>query len=334
MLKTAEKENTERIERPKKLLIVCGQTATGKTNLALRLAHQFSGEVLAADSRHVYKGLDILTGKDIPRGFSHHFSRMMVHGRRIGFYGEGTRIWCYDLFEPHEQSSVFAYTDVASLVLQHIWAEEHLPIAVGGTGLYLRALTGEISKFGTGPDVELRARLEQESLLVLQETLRKKDTLQWESMNLSDRKNPRRLIRKIEIATNSAGGHNIRTHEPLDTLWIGLTAPIESLEERIERRVRARIAAGVIEEVACFYGQGSIKKPTIPVLGLPLIVRYLDRAIAQDQLVRMWVTSERRYAKRQLTWFKKQPGIHWFDINEARYEDRVTSLVRAWYTKK
>ncbi len=290
-----------------KLLVICGPTATGKTKLALNLAHQFDGELISADSRQVYKGLDLLTGKERP-------------------VNSDVPIWMYDVVEPHELFSVSQYQKAAQRSIDEITQRKKLPIAVGGTGLYLKAITQPLSHIHIPPNQELREKFEGVHREVLQKELQKIDKEKWKRMNQSDQNNPRRLIRAIEIAY---APHQVsdRDLQKIDILWVGLTAPFAILEQKIKERVMKRWEQGVVDEVR------KVKRP-VSVLGFSFIEQYIQGKLSKEEVVRFWVREEYQYAKRQLTWFKKQSNIHWYDITHAEYEKEIKKLVSTWYTEK
>ncbi len=161
-----------------KLLIVCGPTATGKTNLALKLAKRFNGEIVSFDSRQVYKSMDIGTGKDI-KGYEF----------KNGFYVvKGIKIWLYDLVSPNYRFNVVDFIKESKKVVGDIWKRNKLPILVGGTGFYLQGLIEDVENLGVLPDFELREGLDSLSLIDLQDKLKKLNFQRWGKMNDSDRK--------------------------------------------------------------------------------------------------------------------------------------------------
>src|SRR3989344_4678270 len=162
-----------------KLLIICGPTATGKTKLAANLSKKFSGKIISADSRQVYKGMDIVTGKDRPKEVS---------------------IWGYDIIRPNEEFSVAHFVNLAGKEITRVDKQGKLPIIVGGTGFWLKSLLNPPATINIIPDWQLREKLEKFSATELLERLKKIDPKRAASMNQSDRNNPRRLMRAIEVA--------------------------------------------------------------------------------------------------------------------------------------
>ena len=283
-----------------KVLIVCGPTATGKTALAAFLARKFSGQLISADSRQVYKGMDIVTGKDRPAG-------VIIHG--------------LDLVQPNQDFSVAHFIEFARPLIKKLHHRNQLPIIVGGTGLYLKALTQPIDTINIKPNIKLRGQLAKLSLIKLQSKLKKTNINRFNQMNYSDQHNPRRLIRAIEVATsNSPQGSALQV--TYNSLWIGLTAPKKTLDQRIKIRVNKRIKAGAIQE---FNRLRKKYKKTLPSMS----------AIGYAQLsnIKAWVIAEQQYARRQLIWFNKFSQINWFDVSQPKFDQPVVNLIHSWYTK-
>lgn len=298
----------------KKVLIICGPTATGKTKIAIDLAKKFNGELVGADSRHVYKGLTILTGKDLP--------------------ADGMKIWATDLVENNVPYSVSQYQQVARRIIDDIHKREKLPILVGGTGLYIRSVTQPIDTISVPQNIPLRDTLDKQTIPELQHKLQFLNPSKWGSMNASDRANPRRLVRAIEVASWNSSHQITRDQVPaLDVLWIGLNGSLDVLKKNIEQRVRVRFSQGVVDEVKSF--GASISDEAFPVstsIGLSVVRKVIAGQCSEDEAVRQWTAREFAYAKRQLTWFRNVRDIHWFDITHKNYQTDIETLVREWYT--
>jgi len=192
-----------------KVLIICGPTAVGKTALGVRLAKELNGEIISADSRQVYKGMDIGTGKDLPVNPKFEIlnpkqilnSKFQILNYQIGYYEiDGVKVWLLDIVEPDCQFSVADYVRCANSVIEDIWRRGKLPILVGGTGFYIKAIVDGIETIGVGPDWSLRRKLSNYQIIKLSNLLKKIDLEKWKRMNESDQKNPRRLVRAIEVA--------------------------------------------------------------------------------------------------------------------------------------
>jgi tRNA dimethylallyltransferase len=308
--------------RRNKLLIICGPTATGKTGLGINLARKFGGEIISADSRQVYRGMDIATGKDIEEG------RWVKDHWEI----QGIPLWLLDVVEPHQEFSVAQYTDLAQQKVKALWQKKKLPLLVGGTGFYLKGLIDGIETLGVKADWELRMRLEKLSVEKLFELLSRVNPVRAASLNISDRKNPRRLVRAIEIA-------NTRTQKPLrklgktDSLWLGLRTSLEKLYERIDKRVEERIEKGVEKEIKRLIKKGySWDLPAMSALGYQEWREYFEGQATKKEVIQKWKFDEHGYARRQMTWFKKEKGIRWFDASKLNYQKAVAKLVKSWYT--
>jgi len=308
-----------------KLLIICGPTAVGKTSLAIELARTLEGELVSADSKQVYKGLDIGTGKDIP-----------PQAKRKGFYlYKGVKIWGYDLVGATQDYSVAQFVAFAQDRIRRIRKEDKLPILVGGTGLYIRAIVDGIGTVEIPNNNALRKNLAGKEVQELFELLAQLDPIKAGSLNASDKKNPRRLIRAIEIATWRLNfrGRKLKQVKPQDdALFIGLIAPKEVLYERIDKRVETRLRAGIIKEITALLKSGvDWDNQSMSSLGYRQWREYFAGVASKEEVVKLWKVQERKYAKRQITWFKKDPRIIWFDVVSPSWREKVEKLVKKWY---
>ncbi len=326
----------------KKLLVILGPTATGKTDLGLDLAKKFNGELVACDSRQVYQGLDIGTGKRPSENSKFEFrnSRLKkLDGRWVVY---GVNIWMYDVIDPKKQYNVSDYVKDTNNVIKNITIRGKLPIIVGGTGLYLKALLGDLPDINIPVDKSLRQKLENLPKDKLQKKLRQIDINKWESMNESDRQNPRRLIRAIEISISSLrapkGRGNLKTRllrrfaPRNDVLKIGLTAPREVLYKSVDARVISRMP-GMIAEAESLYEKGlTIKRMTELGLEYSVLADYLAGKITtKENFVKILQYQIHGYVRRQQTWFKKEKDINWFNITDNNLYSRIENLVREWY---
>ncbi|MCH7951258.1 tRNA (adenosine(37)-N6)-dimethylallyltransferase MiaA [Patescibacteria group bacterium] len=323
-----------------KLLIIVGPTATGKTSLGLHVAQKCSAELVSADSRQVYKGMDIGTGKDIPSNLKSQISNLKFRGRRISFYGNSTKIWGYDLVEPDDEFSVAHFRQIARAVIHDIWKRKKLPIVVGGTGLYVKVLTQPMARIHIPPNKKLRRKLETQSIQALQNRLKKLNPSHFRQMNQSDRKNPRRLVRAIEISmyqkthlTKSHGSQKPSLSEA-STLWIGLKAPRQALYKRIDERVDERLRLGAQDEVRTLLKKGyGFNLPAMSAMGYIQWKPYVEGKTSRQRVIRRWKLDEHAYARRQLTWFKKNQKISWYDITEPGFTKNVVRTVLQWYSE-
>lgn len=283
----------------KKILIICGPTGTGKTKLSIELAKAMDGELINADSRQVYVGLDALTGKD---------------------RSKEERIWLYDVTATDQEFSVLHFVRLAHQAIEDIHKRGKLPIVVGGTGFYLRALTTAIYTIAVPPNPILRKTLYAKSREALGRQLQRVDQARWGTMNESDRKNPRRLIRAIEVAMSES--HVPSMSPSYDALWVGLTISLPVLKERITQRVSGRFDKAICE----------VRDGLPPILGSDALLSFTHGEIKKEEALKEWAQAEYQYAKRQMTWFRKEKAIHWFDVKNTDYQMEVEALVKEWYT--
>ena len=313
----------------KKILIILGPTATGKTDLALKLAKKFNGELISADSRQVYRGLDIGTGK-LPSG------KVFLKKEDKFWIINGIKVWMYDVVNPKLSYSVFDYFKEASQIILKIQQDHKLPIIVGGTGLYLKAVIEGLPNLKIPLNLSLRRELEQLPLKALQTKLQKLSPASWEKLNNSDRNNKRRLLRSVEIVymypyINKSQISNIK-YQKDNILKIGLTIPRAILNKLIDARVLLRLNQGMVEEAARLHHQGlSFKRMHELGLEYAVLADYLVDKINKEQLIENLKTKIHQYAKRQMTWFKKEKDVVWFDITAQDYYLKVEKLIFAWY---
>jgi tRNA dimethylallyltransferase len=298
-----------------KILVIVGPTAIGKTGLGIKLAHQFKGEIISADSRQVYKGMDIITGKDLS--------------------GE-VKTWLLDVVTPDQKFSVADYYELAWKAIEDIWSRGKLPIVVGGTGFYIKALIEGIGTLGIKPDWELRKKLADCSINQLMDYLNKIDPERSQKMNESDRKNPRRIVRAIEVALKLKTENlkqNTNNYYEIDKLMIGLTAPNEILYQRIDQRVEERVNAGAEEEIKKLLDKGYTWENSVlgQTIGYCEWQEYFEGKDSSETVIQKWKFAEHDYARRQMTWFRKNQSINWFDITSVGWQERVEKLVKDWY---
>lgn len=328
-----EESKRDKHKTMNKLLVILGPTATGKTDLALQLAGKFQGELVSVDSRQVYVGLDIGTGK-------YPSEKGKVKRKKNFWEIGGIKIWMYDVLDPKKQYSVADYVKDATIVIADINKRGKLPIVVGGTGLYLKALLYGLSNLAIPVDKNLRKKLQKLSKEDLQERLKKLSPERWRSLNESDRQNPRRLVRAIELETSPrrssfdfAQDHLRGVAMDFNVLKIGLTAPREILYRRVDERVIKRIEQGMVEEAKRLQKEGlTIKR--MKALGLEdgVLADYLRRKITtEDKLVRVMQYKIHGYVRRQLTWFKKEEDVFWFDIADKHFPKKLANMVSRWY---
>jgi tRNA dimethylallyltransferase len=286
-----------------KLIVILGTNASGKSDLGIRLAQQFNGEIVSADSRQVYRGLDLGTGKITPA------QAAIVKHHLI------------DVAEVTETYSLARYQRAAYDAIDSIANAGKLPFLVGGTGLYLSAVVEGYQLVDVPPNNRLRAELESLALPQLVARLREIDP---DAAARIDERNPRRVIRAIEIASAGYERSAAQKREPrYDCLQLGLTWPREILVERIEQRLRERLAHGMIEEVAGLRSRG-VSDLRLDQLGLEYryVARYLRGELRTlDDLRTQLGIAIRQFAKDQLTWFKRDGSILWLDPFQDYFQE-------------
>lgn len=308
-------------DKKTKLLVVCGPTGVGKTSLGIHLAKKFRGEIVSADSRQVYKKLDLGTGKDLENATK----------VKDWWEIEGVPLYLVDVAEPDEQFSVAKYTALALSIIGDIAKQDKLPILLGGTGLYLSAIVDGIDTLGISPNEELRKQYQNKTAEELLMILARLDPELANSLNKSEQYNKRRLIRRIEIA-QTGGKANQKKQQRYDSLWIGVTCKPETLRERIEKRIDQWVKEGAEDEVRTLLEQGiSWESQSMSALGYRQWQDYFEGDATREEVITRWKNEEYQYAKRQLTWFKKDPKILWFDIESPEWRQKVDKAVADWY---
>ncbi|MCX7996493.1 MAG: hypothetical protein N2691_01890 [Patescibacteria group bacterium] len=312
----------------KTIHVVTGQTATGKTQFALNQAARTGGALINFDARQIYRGLDIVTGKDTKGA---HFSVWnKVNGVTAGFYlmEKGIPLWLYDIIEPGVPFSAFEYEQVALPVLDHLLKLHDTVYLVGGSYFYLYNLLYQQTLTTAPPDMKLRELLRSRTLEELQQlayTLNEDDFL---NLNNSDKMNPRRLIRFIERArlgerhTGSLSFEPVihrklgRKPEELKLVYTAFRfADTGSLKRRIERRIESRLDEGALSEVQSLIQSGAdFNSPGFNSIGYRQIATYLSGTATREWLIREWGTKERQFAKRQMTFMRRDPHLIWFTI--------------------
>lgn len=306
----------------KKLLVICGPTATGKTALAIALARKFNGEIISADSRQVYKGMDIGTGKE--------WDRSLPVGRQI-------KIWGYDIVSPAKGFSISQYLKFAKKAISNIAKRGKLPILVGGTGFYIKGVVDGIPTVSIPRNGDLRKNLEGRGVGELFEMLAQIDSVRAGQMNSSDRKNPRRLIRAVEVATwklehGESGQSHVASSKQL-TLMVGLAAPRDFLDRKISQKVQERVRVGMKEEIQKLISLGvDWGDQSMQALGYRQWRDNFEGEAPEGVVINEWKKEEKKYARRQLTWFKKDKRINWFDVTDNNYPKSVEKLIKKWYS--
>lgn len=303
----------ERTELPP-LVALLGPTAVGKTALSLELAQRFQGEIVSADSRLIYKTMDIGTAKPTRE----EQARVPHH--------------LVDLCMPDEPLSVAEYQRLAYATIDATHARHHVPFLVGGTSLYVRAVVEGLRIPEVPPNPEVRAQLEAELEAFGRERLFERlRTLDPATAATIDPLNPRRLLRALEIVITTGQSKTAlegADQPPYAILQVGLMRPRDELYRRIDERVVAMVEQGLVAETEALLAAGY--SPTLPAmtsLGYREITGYLRGEIGMDEAITRIQTETHRFVRHQMTWFRKMPNIEWFDLTEPGSKQAVTERV-------
>ncbi|MDP2650151.1 MAG: tRNA (adenosine(37)-N6)-dimethylallyltransferase MiaA [bacterium] len=292
--------------KKQKIIVVVGANASGKSALAVALAQRFGGEVISADSRQVYRGLNIATGKITARemqGVPHHL---------------------IDVASPKRTFTAYDFALRARSICSNILQNDKIPIIVGGTGFYIDALLGRTSLPDVPPDKKLRTRLEKKTATQLIAQLKRLSPKRAQTLVAKgEQNNKRRLIRAIEIAGSKSKAKfldlpmmDLRSPS-FEVLWVGLKLDDDELKKRIHKRTRERMRRGMVAEARRLH-ERSLSWKRMEELGLEYrhLADYLRGRITKGELIANIERDDWRYAKRQRTWFKRNKEIRWFHPDE------------------
>jgi tRNA dimethylallyltransferase len=302
------------VSEPPPVVAVVGPTATGKTALAVELAHRLGGEVVNADSMQLYRGMDIGTAKPDAAergGVPHHL---------------------LDLWHVRQPASVAEYRDLARAEIDRLRAAGTVPLLVGGSGLYVRAVLDKLDFPGT--DAALRARLEEELAEVGPARLhRRLAELDPDAAAAVLPSNGRRIVRALEVIELTGGPFRAQLPQPrphYPAVVIGLDRDPAELDERIALRVDRMWAAGFVEEVAALAADGLREGPTASrALGYAQVLAQFDGTLSAEEARERTVGTTRRFVRRQRSWFRRDPALTWFDAARPDLADAVGSVITA-----
>jgi len=300
-------------EKLTRIVVILGPTGVGKTAISLSLAERLHAEIVSADSMQIYRGMNIGTAK-----------ATAADRARIPHH-------CIDLLEVTERYSAAQYQSDARAALAQIRQKEKLPILVGGTGLYLRAALEAYDFSDAKVDLSLRSSLQeraaQEGNLSLLNELESVDAKTAAKLHVNDAK---RIIRALEVYYSTGKPISLAEQvteqaEPLyQVIYFGLTRPREQLYARIEQRVDQMFESGLTEEVRQLMQQGLTERvPAGQALGYKEFFPYFQGTVSLDSVTALLKQNTRRYAKRQMTWFRANQQIHWFDLSRFASEEML-----------
>lgn len=316
-----------------KAIAVVGPTAAGKTKLGIEIARRFNGEIISADSRQVYKYLDICTGKDLEdyvvvcektspnplrtKEGTNRVLPLLRGGGRAREVGGAKMIPYYmiDILEPNQEITAADFQKKAFEAIDLVINKKKLPVIVGGSPFYVYSIIEGWQFSKLEHDDKLRKKLNKMTLAELQSALQKIDPIAFKKI---DQNNPRRLIRAIEICTTS--GQNFEKAKPVakpryNFLFFGIKFSNEKLKKRIQKRLKERLKEGMIEEVKSVLAKKLASYKDLERMGLEprFISYYLQNKINREELEELLLKNIYHFAKRQMTWFRKDKRIKWVE---------------------
>ena len=276
-----------------KLIAIMGTNASGKSGLGVALAARYGGEVVSADSRQVFRGLDLGSGKITPeetQGVPHHL---------------------IDVCQPGDFFSMADFQRLAYAAIDGILARQRVPFLVGGTGLYVDAVTDGYELSDRAPDLQLREKLETYDTPALYRMLKEK--LSDTDIDPKNRNRVMRAIERIEADDYHPGRRSPR----YEVLKLGVTWPRELLKQRIDERLDRRLQQGMVQEVQGLLDRG-VSVDFLMKLGLEYryLTRYLQGELGYEQMVEELGNAIKKFAKRQMTWFRREENLHWLDMTQ------------------
>lgn len=307
------------MNKQKKLIVLTGPTAVGKTALSIRLAKEIGGEIISADSMQVYRHMDIGSAKITETEM------------------QGVPHYLVDILDPMEEFNVFLFQKLAKEAIERIYQNGHIPIIVGGTGFYIQSVLYDIDFTDNETDrtyrTELEALAKKKGAEYLHELLKKADPEAAEQIHAN---NVKRVIRALEyhrLTGEKISEHNRTEREkesPYDFCYFVLNDERSRLYERIERRVDQMLADGLVEEVKALKEMGcGMEQISMQGLGYKEILGYLDGAFDLEQAVYLIKRDTRHFAKRQLTWFRRERDVIFIDKPSFNYDDeKILSFMK------
>ena len=296
------------------LVVILGPTGVGKTEFSLQLAEVLGGEIISADSRLFYRGMDIGTAKPSSaemQRVKHHF---------------------IDITEPNDHWSLALYQDSIHAVIADIHSRRKIPMLVGGTGQYIKAVTEGWKLPEQEPDDHLREILEQIANEKGKEAMYKiLIRMDPQTLDYVEYQNTRRVVRALEVILRTGRPFSVlrqQQHVPYSIFQIGIKRDRQSLYERIDQRIEAMFAQGLVEEVQQLLSQGYHRNlPAMSAIGYREVTAYLAGEISLDEAKMLMKRYTRQYVRRQANWFKENdPNIHWFDAEKLNLQEVVTML--------
>ncbi len=297
-----------------KLVVIVGPTAVGKTKLGVELAKHLNGEIISGDSMQIYKSMDIGTAK--------------VSEEEM----QGVRHYLIDIKDPTESFSVAEFQQLVKPLITEVNDKGKLPLIVGGTGLYVNSVIYDYHFPDVPTDLEYRQTLEvfveTHGPVALHEKLKDIDPISYDLIHPN---NYRRVIRALEVFhVTKRTIHDYQKDQPqeseYDLVVIGLTMERQLLYDRINKRVDIMVEDGLIEEARKLFDNGVKNCQSVQAIGYKEIYQYIEGQLTLEEAVELLKRNSRRYAKRQLTWFRNKMDIDWFEITETNFNEKKQEI--------
>jgi tRNA dimethylallyltransferase len=289
-----------------KIIVILGPTASGKSDVAVKLAKRFNGEVISADSRQIYRGMNIGTGKITKKEMA------------------GIKHWMLDIVSPKTKYNVAKFKKQADKIIENILKRQKVPIICGGTGFWIKAIVDNVNYPAVKPDWKLRKKLEKYNCVKLIDILGNLDPRRLKTI---DSNNKVRIIRAIEIAKTLSFVPDTKyqiQNTKYQFLQIGIKLPKEKLYQNIKKRLDARLKQGMIREVKNLHHKHGVSWKRLESFGLEYkwIALYLQNKITEKEMKEKLLQEIKNYAKRQMTWFQKDKRIEWI-VSYTNIEKKI-----------
>lgn len=301
----------------KKIIILVGPTGVGKTSLSLELAKKYDSEIISGDSMQVYKEMTIGTAKIKPeemQGIVHHM---------------------IDCFSYKDEFNVKVFQSEARKYIEQISAQNKVPIICGGTGLYIKSLYYDYEFADEEEDEEFKAFLRSRSNDECYGMLKVVDPKSCETIHRNNRKRVERALMRAHLGNKKSEKEEAQKHQPIyDAYVIGLTASRETLYERINKRVDQMMEEGLLEEVkTLIHDESDWQLQSLQGIGYKEWKNYFENQSSLEETVERIKKNSRNFAKRQYTWFNHQMKVHWYNIEEEHYKEKIFKDIEEWIKK-
>jgi len=298
-----------------KVIVICGPTASGKTDLSIALAKKFNGEIINADSRQIYKEMDIATAKP----------ELIVYEGKIMV--DGVEHYLLDVVNLDENFTLSDYKEQTQKAIKNILKKGKVPFLVGGTGLYIWSIVDNLEIPRVEPNLALRKELEDKTPEERLALLKENDPESYDKIDLN---NSRRVIRALEVVL-STGESFLKQQKKgkpfLNVLQLGIKIDKENLYDRINRRCEQMIESGLVQEAKKLAQKYSWELPSMSGIGYRQMRDYIEGKMVLDEALEWLKQDTRHYAKRQMTWFKRDERIHWVE-NERQAEKLISDFLK------